>query len=1677
MQVFLRKSISAFLAILLCVSMLSPTVVVSHGIGTTLVIQDDKGTEITTRQTIREYDTMQLKYVVPEGMPEGAYVRWSSDLPLLAGVDDTGLVRAFDYSKAAIIHMWLDENVRILPLVGDAMADSILAEIQKTGVDLDDMKNETIVLIVRGIAGDMLADALQKVLDNMNVAIHAVLYDVNGKKITEDIVEFVVEKNLFADALPTGAHITNRKVVPTTVAVGTTVQLRGAITPMRLHHTVKWSVGGGAFDTESKKHATVTGDGLVTFTSAGKATIKVSSAQNLASSTTIEFTILDPKDLPVQSFDIVGKSSVKEGETTQLGIANVVPEGAYTGDLIWETENPAVALIDQTGLVIGLDGGDGLAEYSKEVNIKATVGTSSGTPLVKTAPVTVSRAGVTGDLSSLSIEGPAAMPIGTPSSYTSNVLPARLNANKSLVREWGLLNRETQEITWATAELPAENAFVRIDYNGFVTPLASGQVTIVAKATFNGKNVQSQKDITIGKAIESFQIIGTTTIDEGKTTQLTISNIAPADYDQAILDTAVWSVADPTVASVTQTGLVLGLDCKSSNLLAKKTTQVIVTIGGISQSIDLTVKKVEIGSYTGGQIIGPDYVIKDFPVTFSSTHTPERIQTTRQYWGVVTDDGAAPWNPTNTMGSDNLAYKFKGNMQNSLLKVDAATDGSAVTGKLIGLEAGQTTIHHYMARYLTTSQNLTKNIEVVEIQPESIAIEAPTKTEYIEGNTTLDTTGMKVKLTYKREDIAKYYGEEIANQYTIEQLTVPVTDYKISEINTNILDTEQYILVTVNRAGKAYNAVFKVLVKSKEVTGITLKAPKYDYREGDKILDLTGLEVTAQYANAEPETVTDYVVNESEFDPNLLDVEQQITVTYTHAGRTASASFPVIVYGIPVVSVNMGDYTGNWTPKDITIALSSTHDLDGIRYYYKTDANPTPILVEGNTLTIQQNNQDVYYFKAVNGKGISGEFSEGYIVKRDDVTPSFTLAPTVSNLTNQTYAVNIENLSVGLSGISKITLNGDLLENSATTFPVEQNGIYRLEVTANNGLSFAQEIDIQNIDKEAPTVTQISLAHKEQGTIARLLQKLTFNIFFHQEVEISITAEDTGVAGLETIEYRFLDETGTPIDAAWQVYDANHKPTQKENFKGYVEARAKDKAQNLSDVLRSDGYVIDSINPTDIVVTAIYQENPYVSNTWVAGDVQIQLQSTAFSEIYAYYYQIDGGEWQEMVGDTFTATQIGTHTYAFKAVSYSTLESPLATMTVKIDRQVPVIRVDFEGTFGRWTGEGVTFHLHTQEASLSGITYYYNNGNGWTQITTGENIEIRENVNATYAFKAVNAAGTESYPSDSYKVMCDIEVPTLTLTPSVQEMTIEPYTIGIEATAGAAGVQSVLLNGQDITGQTEVTVSKNGTYVFTVLGNNGKISTKIIEITNFQEEQNDALILFFANGGDGKMPSVTLPIGSEYRLPANTFIAPKGMHFLKWNLGKPGDTIMITEHTVLSAEWAEGTEILEAGTLPNSNTTWHVRSDGRLEIDGKGEFTQSTAWQAYQAQVSYVSVAEGFQTIGASSFQNFEHLQYVRIPLTANSLHPDMLKNLQGNPTILVFKGSSADTSAIANRAYLGDMNGDGDVQLSDYQLLVEAVQGIGVPLNAEQEILADCNGDSVVDAFDLALLRQSMTK
>lgn len=303
---FSAKVISVFLAVLMAVTGLLPATVAFAADGVEgyydlQIFYDETDTIVPTyeedgtteyKEYMFEGDELQLKYkLIDSTFPDNGYVKWYSEAPALADVDQTGKVKAFDSSKGAVIHLWIDNEIKTIPLVGGAIASGVEKVFFNEYVNLDSMDTDEIIALaekalgsdswiadnVESYKGDLI-DSLRTYLDKVNSNIHCELYDKDGKKVADDVIKIVVKKNeeWYAQFLPNGTHITNKSQVPTTVAKGSTVQLYAITTPQRLHFGTVYSVKSSSIFTQGRVVATVDDSGLVSFKNTGTATIMAS---------------------------------------------------------------------------------------------------------------------------------------------------------------------------------------------------------------------------------------------------------------------------------------------------------------------------------------------------------------------------------------------------------------------------------------------------------------------------------------------------------------------------------------------------------------------------------------------------------------------------------------------------------------------------------------------------------------------------------------------------------------------------------------------------------------------------------------------------------------------------------------------------------------------------------------------------------------------------------------------------------------------------------------------------------------------------------------------------------------------------------------------------------------------------------------------------------------------------------------------------------------------------------------------------------------------------------------------------------------------------------------------------------------------------------------------------------
>jgi uncharacterized protein YjdB len=298
-----KRLLSVFLSVLTVITVLTPAFSAWAGdvIGVyniQLFYEDGNAVQDTDEEgnayheTMKEGDTLQLSYkLIDCEIPDNGYVKWYSEAPTLVDVDQNGLVKAFDSSKGAVIHNWIDNEVKPVPLVGKIAGAALEKALFNDKVNVDTMDTDEIIALIEKTMGADSAlgkifesysakwiESLRKYLDNINSVVHVTLYDANGEVKADDKLAVTVTKNdaFYANFLPNGTHITNKSQIETTVAKGTTCQLSAVTTPVRLHMGVVYSVKSSSVFTQGKVIATVDDSGLVTFKNTGTVTIVVS---------------------------------------------------------------------------------------------------------------------------------------------------------------------------------------------------------------------------------------------------------------------------------------------------------------------------------------------------------------------------------------------------------------------------------------------------------------------------------------------------------------------------------------------------------------------------------------------------------------------------------------------------------------------------------------------------------------------------------------------------------------------------------------------------------------------------------------------------------------------------------------------------------------------------------------------------------------------------------------------------------------------------------------------------------------------------------------------------------------------------------------------------------------------------------------------------------------------------------------------------------------------------------------------------------------------------------------------------------------------------------------------------------------------------------------------------------
>lgn len=276
--------------------------------------------------------------------------------------------------------------------------------------------------------------------------------------------------------------------------------------------------------------AAVDENGIITALAVGSTSVSANAADNNGAMSTCQVTVV-PTHAESITINTPASTTFKVGERISLDI-QILPETTTDKSVTWSTSNAGIATVDTEGSVTAVGVG----------TVEITATTANG----KTSTITLTVESTTAENITLT-PTTASILIGESIPILVSVLPAT-TTDKS--------------VSWTSSN----PAIASVDESGKVTGLAVGNVEITA-TTVDGSSLKAVSKITVNPILAQSVDIdydGQTNLYVGATAQLSATILPENTTDKTI----VWRSLNPTVASVSETGLVTALTLGDATITA-----------------------------------------------------------------------------------------------------------------------------------------------------------------------------------------------------------------------------------------------------------------------------------------------------------------------------------------------------------------------------------------------------------------------------------------------------------------------------------------------------------------------------------------------------------------------------------------------------------------------------------------------------------------------------------------------------------------------------------------------------------------------------------------------------------------------------------------------------------------------------------------------------------------------------------------------------------------------------------------------------------------------------------------------------------------------------------------------------------------------------------------------------
>lgn len=560
-------------------------------------------------------------------------------------------------------------------------------------------------------------------------------------------------------------------------------------------------------------------------------------------------------------------------------------------------------------------------------------------------------------------------------------------------------------------------------------------------------------------------------------------------------------------------------------------------------------------------------------------------------------------------------------------------------------------------------------------------------------------------------------------------------------------------------------------------------------KKGNSIIGISGVNDITIQKKAEggnPASKVEHVYGQKV----ILDKDNYGNGTYeieltTNSGKKVKKD--VVVDGInlpkPVITVSGNHYaadgvsagnaykSGTWTRgKEIRLEVNVTNTADAgtnLTYEYQEDGENTWTQFspdgKANVMKVSGSGKHAINIRAVNASGTTSDTYYFNVWIADDFDSTFTIQEegkyTATDWYNRTQSVEAtfpKNTTGCREWVEYSEDDGATWKhNSKNSYEVSATGKHEIKVRKNDELGSGdadtgKKIYV-NIDKETIKDFKVQI---DKNSFASFLNTITFGIYHNDVKQANITG-DFGISQSDEIWYQIVKDpseyvntyAATSADAGWQEYTA---PVDLENnFKGFVYAKAKDKAGNTTNIIRTDGIVIDTVKPTieiddnkgnwitkksiDVTVSDFSDDaGTIVGNASGITSIDYETRETK---------PIEGSE--EVAGNTATIKGLHDGEYDLYVVGSDKAGNKNEdTKTIKVDNTKPTLKIEGYNELGFTSRNDLVLKPTVGASGIKSLQLdaVLSDGTIVNEALSGPDYKYQATMNGTYTFTLTNNA-------------------------------------------------------------------------------------------------------------------------------------------------------------------------------------------------------------------------------------------------------------------------------------------------------------------------------------------------